>query len=117
MSECGYLSYHKYLVDYGLSAPPGCPPRMKQVPYFRDYNYTELVQFIVAFSVSVVVATWGHGLLTHLLFVLFLEFLLAVAWRFRAPYWTLGGRIGVLVFAALGYVVGRWAAMLPIILI
>lgn len=75
--------------------------------YFRNPNYTELLQFISAFTFGVIFSPFSYGAVFLIVFLVLYEFAYAYYTQTCLPYWRLSFRVGIFMTAIFGWILGR----------
>ena len=75
--------------------------------YFKNPNYTQLVQIVVSFVFGLILAPYGYGFIYFLIYLLAYEFVYLLATQGCNPYWGPVFRLGAVSASILGFLIGR----------
>lgn len=78
--------------------------------YFRNCNYTELMQLIVSFSLGIIFSPFSYGFIYVILYLIIYEIFYAIFTRLQYPYWRLTFRIANVAASIYGWIIGRTLA-------
>lgn len=81
---------------------------------FKNYNYNEAVQLIVAFTFGVIFSPFSIGMLWFLIFIIAYEIFYGWVVGFKMPFWRPFARLGIVCASILGWITGRLSVGRPI---
>ena len=76
--------------------------------YFRNCDYTPLMQLILAFALGVIFAPYSYGFAFFFVFLVVYEFFYATFTNLQDPFWSPFLRISVVAVSLFGWIIGRY---------